>query len=142
MKSNTKKVIAAIAAASILIGAQGAYASNYLMEGGVTDSIITPRYTELFEYYCELSVSSSGVLTCFAKTKVYSPSIAGVKVELQQNGSTITGWSSKGGTIANVDKTYSATKGNTYRLRTTYYAYDKSGNELEKIVGYSNEVSY
>lgn len=30
MKSNTKKVIAAVAAASILVGAQGAYASDYL----------------------------------------------------------------------------------------------------------------
>lgn len=64
MKSNTKKVLAAVAAASMLIGAQGAYASDYLTEGGVTDSIITPRYTEIFEYYSELSVSSSGVLTC------------------------------------------------------------------------------
>lgn len=111
------------------------------MEGGVTDSIITPRYTYLYNYSCDLS-ASNGTLNCFSEVEVYYPNVAGIKVELQKNGSTITSWSDKGGIYAYVDKTYSATKGNTYRLRVTYYAYDSNGNELEKIVGYSNEVSY
>ncbi|MBQ7900947.1 MAG: hypothetical protein IJ365_03150 [Clostridia bacterium] len=144
MKKTVQKIMAISFAASIIAGAQCTAAASGIQPTADTGEIIvTPRYTHIAQHQNNLSVSTSGVLSCYGKTNVYYPYVAGVTVELQKNGSTIKTWSNNRDTIsAVVDETYSAVSGNTYRLRLTHTAYDSDGNLLETVVTYSDEVTY
>ena len=144
MKKSVLKIMAITIAATIATGVSGVTAASVNQtsaEAGT--STITPRYTAIQNYYNDLTVSSSGVLSCYGRASVYSPYTAGVKVELQQNGTTIKTWNAKGGLTATVDETKTvASGGNTYRLRLTYTAYNSSGGTVETLVSYSEEVVY
>ena len=143
MKKSVLK-IAAIAFAATLV--TGVWCTASAAESNATDinsGIVTPRYTDIHDWHNDLSVSSSGVLSIEASTSVYAPNTAGVKVELQRNGSTFKTWTDRGGISASVSETYSVASGsNTYRLRVTYTAYNSSGTAVETLVSYSDEVTY
>ena len=143
MKTNVKKAVAVLSAATILMGMPCVYAKggdNTI--SGTDNGIVMPRYTAIKSYTEDLSISSTGVLSCYGKTTVYSPYVAYVKVELKKNGTTVKTWTNRQDTSASVDNTYNASRGNTYILRVTHSSYDSSGNLIESVVSYSDEIIY
>lgn len=112
------------------------------MGGG---EIITPYYVAITLIDNTLS-RSGNTLYCYASTQVKSGYKAGTTVILQRkNGSDwddVTSWSTSANTSATIDKTYTATTGNTYRLMVSHYSYNSNGALLEADVSYSSTVSY
>lgn len=111
------------------------------------NSEVMPMYLFILTAANSLSISSSGKASCTASTQTDSTHTPEVKVELQKEVSkdsweTIKNWSATGSYEAYVSKTYSFSKGYTYRLRTTHYALDSEGKISEYAVKYSAEKSY
>ncbi|MDO4300607.1 MAG: hypothetical protein Q4D26_04345 [Clostridia bacterium] len=106
---------------------------------------ISPKYIAIITPYKNLSISD-GKATCYGYTKTQDNYKAKVKVELQKLNSTwttIKSWEKTStSSSATIDKTYSVTKGYSYRLKTTHYALNSSGSVVDSVVKYSSTVSY
>lgn len=122
--------------------------SSYVLAKEETnlESIVEPRNIAINNCLNSLSMDTPGVLTCAGATTVKPGYTARVIVELQYfddgDWTTDATWSDNGGMSASVEEDYTATKGNTYRLRLSHLAYNASGNLVEMIPDYSILYSY
>lgn len=139
----SKKRIAAILAAAMMVSQTGVFALETKMEivsGG--EEIVQPCFVALID--CELDFSiSSGTAHCLAETNVRSGYKAKTIVELQKKGlswNTTKTWTKTGiNTTAIVDEDYAVTSG-TYRIKVTHQALSGT-TVVEEEVTYSNEIT-
>lgn len=110
--------------------------------------IISPQFTYISYLSPGLSISSSGLATCFGAGAGYFDSYKTVvTAELQKSSggswSTIKTWtaSATGAAIASLEKEYYVAHG-TYRVCATAKIYDTSGKLLESQSLYSSVVTY
>lgn len=105
-----------------------------------------PMYVGLARMTPELSISSSGIISCTDKVKLRSGYSANVTWELQSGtGSQLTGitsWTDSGTTELILDTTRRATHGNNYRLKTSVKVYNSGGTLVDDEIKYSRTVSY
>lgn len=99
-------------------------------------SIIGTRMVLINNYYCDLSISSSGTANCMSNISAYS-GVDKVRIVMYlqkyTNGvwGTVMSWSSDyTGNYGSMTKTYSVPKGYDYRVRTYFYAYDGSTSDI------------
>ena len=107
---------------------------------------IEPMYVGLSRMTPELSISPSGTIYCTDKVKLRSSYSANVTWELQSGtGAQLTGiatWRDSGTSELTLDATRYATRGYSYRLKTSVKVYNSSGTLVDDEVKYSRTVSY
>lgn len=144
-KSKVLKKIAAFTATAVCFSTMcvGVSAKNGSVNMG--NCILAPYNIAINTTSCNLTMNSPGNLSCNGKTIVRTGYKAGVTVELQRMDSdwnTIKTWTSTANKEAIVNENWYVTKGYSYRLKTSHYAYNSSGNLIEVIPSYSAEINY
>lgn len=142
-KFEIKKIAVALLSAVCLVS--GGFCTTVPTVSAANDDIMLARYTALNNCTNNFSISSSGLATCSAATKVSSGYTAGITIFLQQyNGgwNTVTSWSGKDSAYITLTKTKYVSSGYKYRIMAVHSAYNSSGTLIETNVTYSSEVSY
>ena len=143
--SKVLKKIAAFTAIAVCFSTMciGVSAKNGSVNMG--NCILAPYNIAITNARCILTMDSPGTLTCYGDTYVISNYKAGITVELQKldgDWDTIKTWTSTANKEAIVNENWYVTKGYSYRLKTSHYAYNSSGNLIEVIPSYSAEINY
>lgn len=107
---------------------------------------IEPMYTGLMRLKPDVSISSSGTITCTDTVTLKGGYSANVVWELQSGtGYTLTGtstWTKSGTSVLSLNVTRQAIRGNNYRLKTSVKVYNSSNQLVDDEVMYSKTVSY
>ena len=141
-----QKIFAIICAIVTINGAIGLGGSCPVSAAGGENIDVMPMYVAISQTYTNLKLGSWGKLTCTGTTEVLDGYIAGVTVELQMKigtiWTTIQTWSTSDWDYASIDQDWYVESGYNYRVKSTHYSYDSNWNQLEKVIKYSNIVSY
>ena len=109
-------------------------------------SPVEPMYVGLSRMKPELSISTTGTISCSDRVKLYTGYSANVTWELQSGTgtqlTTISTWKDSGTFELTLNATRQAVRGNNYRLKTSVKVYNSSGTLVDDEVKYSNIVSY
>lgn len=116
-------------------------------------SVIAPtgyaeaRYTRISTFVADLTISSSGLASCYSNVK---SSVSTDKIELTMNlqqysggaWKTIKSWDTSGTGTVSLSKTWYVSSGYSYRVQAIAYVYDSSGTLQESPTAYSSTVTY
>lgn len=141
------KVMASIAAVSICFSSISVSATEQKtsIASAQLNASVSPYFIAIVSFFNNLTLNSSGKLTCEGETEVQYGYIAGVTVELQQyNGqwNTIKTWSASDSTIVYLSRDWYVTSSYQYRLKLTHTAINSSGTVVESFTSYSKTVNY
>ena len=145
-KTNVKKLFAIGLSGLLCLGALTAVPAFAEAEDTPkTAREIVPFNIVITKIYNSLSIASGQTLKCYAETSVASGNNAGLTMELQQlqNGdwTTIETWSNSGGTKTTLDKTYTVSKGYSYKLKLTNRGFNSAWKLLETITTESKTIT-
>ena len=147
MRKKSKKVVVAILCGLLIltIHVQTGIASDSNL--AIEEEISTAKWSYTRLTKTGLTISSAGKATCLASITGYPGTTTKVEINmyLQQlkNGSwtNVSSWSKTFNTYTGtLENTKTVTKGYSYRVKVSYYAY--SGTKKENIVAYSSTVKY
>lgn len=107
---------------------------------------IEPMYTGLMRVKPDISISSSGTITCTDTVTLKGGYSADVVWELQSSTSyAFTGtstWTNSGTSVLSLNATRQAIRGYNYRLKTSIKVYNSNSQLVDNEVVYSKIVSY
>lgn len=121
--------------------------SAFPVQASQTDeNPITPRYTYLNIIETNLGINAStGKATCSASCQSISGYNVKIVCELQQyrnaTWTTLQTWTKSGNANGYVSGSKTVASGYKYRAYATYYVYNSSGRQVEKVTDY-NSVTY
>ena len=107
------------------------------------ETSITPRYTYLEFISTDISINANtGKATCTATCSSVSGYTVKIVCELQQyrnsTWTTLQTWNASGNVDASVTGNRYISQGYKYRAYATYYVYNTSGRQVEKVTNYDS----
>lgn len=141
------KVLSVVLAVLVLVSFSIPVRADTSKSRGVPESF-APRFTHISMLESRLSISSSGLATCFGRASTYDSSQT-VKLTVILQKSTANGWeevkawTESGAGVPGVgfERQYYVVSG-TYRVCVTARVYSSGGTMLEAVSGYSSWMVY
>lgn len=135
-----------IRCAIILIGLLVIANGSTIVAAAQSPTTIEPMYVGIARMIPEISISSSGVITCTDLVKLHDGYSANVTWELESGtGNRLTPkytWRDSGTGSLSLSAKRDAIHGYSYRLKTSVKVYNSSGTLVDDEVKYSRTVSY